>query len=684
MVRTYDAQLMGDNLLKEHNLYSLGWRTIFSKSEKYLAQCFYDEKRIVISTLHLNSCSEVSIKDTILHEIAHALVGYGHGHTRIWINKAIEIGLKDPKPCGHMNVDAGRGIKEVETKAKKELKAIQNLCPKCGSIAEIESRLGSEKFGFFIKLKCGHTIKEATLTTQNLDDPSNWVSDTGKRLFPYQIEGIKFLTKANGRALIADEPGLGKTIQAAGFCKLYEKETVPILWVCKTTLKLQAMKEFLDWFGLRWTACIIENSRSLILPGFKVYIVSMDLLRRLSEEKLKKIGFKTVVADEIQHFKNPDSTRTAELRKLVSMADFFIPLSGTPWKNRGQEYYPVLNMIAPSLFPSYEQFKNTWVDTYYDSKKGKMVQGGIRNIPKFREFTANLVVRRMRDDVLPDLPKINRQIRYVDMEQMYKDSYDKEEEKVAAILKDAILEGKPMTNIAAEIMRLKHITGVAKVQVCIEDIQEFLENTEESEKITVFHHHIDVGNLLQKGDGHTYDGIDKWLKDNDLEPSLRLYGGRSADERNGVIEDFKNNPKQRILIASTLASGEGLNIQFCQNAMMLERQWNPANEEQAELRFSRPLTENDLPPYLKHLATKKTSIRVPYFIADGTIDMMLTELVEKKRLNFRRSMNEKDIDLTWDENEIIRELTDMILKKRYAKMVVNRDKLNEVVAAGNK
>src|SRR3990172_1340221 len=109
----------------------------------------------------------------------------------------------------------------------------------------------------------------------------------------------------------------------------------------------------------------------------------MDLLRNMPSEKLESIGFKTIVADEIQHFKNPDSTRTAELRKLVTQAEYFIPLSGTPWKNRGSEYFSVLNMLDATRFSSNENFKSRWVDSYYDSKSGKMRQGGIRNIPAF-------------------------------------------------------------------------------------------------------------------------------------------------------------------------------------------------------------------------------------------------------------------------------------------------------------
>jgi len=122
-----------------------------------------------------------------------------------------------------------------------------------------------------------------------------------------------------------------------------------------------------------------------------------------------------------------------------------------------------------------------------------------------------------------------------------------------------------------------------------------------------------------------------------------------------------------------LMGGEGLNIQFCQNASMMERQWNPANEEQAELRFSRPLTWNDYPPYLQEQLfdenheANKVSIRVPYLICANTVDEMLTHLVERKRVNFRQSMNVGDEELKFSEADMVRELAEAIVRKRYGK-----------------
>ena len=670
MVRQIDAQNISDTALRKYKLWEQGWRTNFTKVTNYIALCDHTNKRIIISIPHLNARSEAELTDTVLHEVAHALVGPGHGHDEVWQAKAIEIGAR-PVHCAPSNIEAGRALNVVETKPEKKIKALNNYCPVCYAVAVTKSQLTKKDIitGFpkiLLTLECGHTI-EKDMIKSALADIANWTSATGKKIFPYQVDGIKFIAEANGRCLIADEPGLGKTSQALGALKFFP-EMRPALWVSKATLKLQTIKEAIDWGGAELMGQIIEHKKMFIIPNLNLYIVSMDLLRNIPTEKLEEIPFKTVVADEIQHFKDNDSIRTNELRKLVAKAEYFLPLSGTPWKNRGSEYFPVLNMLKPDMFTTPKSFQHNWIDYYLDKQTGKWREGGIKNIPAFREKTKGFIIRRMRDDVLPDLPKINRKIRFVDMDEMYKKSYDKNEEKVAALIKAAMIDGRPMKDIASMIMALKHITGLAKVRALIDDAQEWLENVpEEFEKLSIFHHHIDVGDNIQKGNGNEYEGLDTWLSANGYNKSLRLYGGKSAEERDYIINSFKNDPRNRVLIGSTLASGEGLNIQFCQHAFMLERQWNPQNEEQAELRFSRPLTKNDLPEYLHHIVERKISIDIPYFIAAGTVDEILTNIIERKRLNFRRSMNEKDINLTWDENEIIREVSEEIIRRRYKK-----------------
>lgn len=642
--------LMQNGLRKdEFNLTQDCWEVKIEPIE-HLAECWHDSKLIVINNKLLES--RVNYEQAVKHEIAHALVGPGHDHDTVWRSKARELGCNPDKNC-KMN---GKVV-------RKHVPPLTQKCPKCDKVAQEESRAQFPNGQIWLKLKCGHLVKKESIKGANIE---NWTSQSGKVIYPYQAEGINFIAKANGRALIADEPGLGKTAQALGFLKHYEDISVPAIYVCKGTLKMQAMKEDIDWCGLDFIPCTIDSSKSFILDGMKLYIVSMDLLGAVKTDWIRKQGIKTVIVDEVQHFKNDQAKRTQELRRIVQEVDFFIALSGTPWKNRASEYYPVLNMLDPVMFPTRESFQNRWVEYYEDKRTGKWREGGIRNIPEFRKKTESFIIRRMRDDVLPDLPKINRQIRYVELEKFYGDNYEKAEGIVAERIKQIIIDDRPMSEIMGELMRLKHITGLAKIEAQVADAIELLEGTEPWEKVTIFHHHRDVGDEVEKQ-------LNYWLNENGYDTCLRLEGGVDSYKRHEIIETFKREPNKRVLIASTLASGEGLNIQFCTNAFLMERQWNPQNEEQAEFRFSRPLSWNDTPEYLReHLFNsdgipRKTSIRIPYLVCEGTIDTMLTEIIERKRHNYKKSMNDRDMNLQWDENEIINELAQMIMKRRLKK-----------------
>ena len=164
---------------------------------------------------------------------------------------------------------------------------------------------------------------------------------------------------------------------------------------------------------------IINGSKDWLIPGLKHYIIGYDMLvpkeRKLKSGKIAKQGFditqfdrvgiKCVVLDECQQIKNVDSTRTQMVRRVVKDRKV-LPLSGTPWNNRGDELFPVMNMMDPIKFHSAEAFKRQWVDTYWQGAVQK--KGGIRNIERFREYTKDICIRRERKEVMPELPDTNR------------------------------------------------------------------------------------------------------------------------------------------------------------------------------------------------------------------------------------------------------------------------------------
>ena len=510
----------------------------------------------------------------------------------------------------------------------------------------------------FIILKCGHTI---TKEKAGVVDFSDIVSFKGHKPFPFQLTAAERVVKADFKALMRLDVGLGKTIVTLMLIRKYWKQLTPLVIVCKSSLTVQWMMEWLDWVPGKLVQ-VIENGRDKPNEGFRAFIVSMDLIApRWNKKKKAMIGglpwlkdhkFKTIIFDEIQHVKNPDAARTKFVQDLVAETPYMFQLSGTPIKNNFGEYFNALNMLEPNVFRFRSQFYQEYVEHYFDDY-GRLHSGGLKKerYDAFKSATKKFIIDYKRQDVMPDLPEIFRQYRFFNLAVEEANAYGKEMNTFL----DAYDEAEYMSGqdkfaakqaIGASLMRMRQIVGLAKVEPVVEGVLEWLDGNDEEidilngpdpirakPKIIIFIHHIDVGTVLQSN-------LDVELAKRDIAPCARLLGGMGAKSV-PVEEEFRENPKRRVLIASTLAAGEGKNFQFCSNAVLMERQWNPPNEEQAEGRFPRP-------------GTTASQVNVVYPVALGTVDEYLAELVEKKRVDL------KTVEGKWGsaaESEIMTELT---------------------------
>ena len=96
-----DVQLLADRLLNEHELFEKGWSFIFDRAKRRAGSCKFSKKEITLAKAYAEQVDFKEIKNTILHEIAHALVGPKHGHNEIWKQKALEIGC-DAERCHYV------------------------------------------------------------------------------------------------------------------------------------------------------------------------------------------------------------------------------------------------------------------------------------------------------------------------------------------------------------------------------------------------------------------------------------------------------------------------------------------------------------------------------------------------------------------------------------------------------
>lgn len=683
------AAILTRNELDKHGLSD--WHVRISGSltlMSCLGLCSYKDKAIIINAHHVEMHPDDAVINTIKHEVAHALCP-NNGHDEVWAAKAREIGCENTESCSNLSLDpliidairSGADVKvdfekQVIYKPKYEVTRIQDKCPYCQKVAvtKKETLVTSETQPDLkiINLECGHTIVKTipkgtpfhTLITnaryhadcKHQFEKNQCVNCKQFRPFQFQVEGMRFIEQAlaiQQGVGIFDEMGLGKTIQSIGYLK-FHPEDLPALFIVKSALKFQWSKAIVQWMGDEFVPQVIEKSSDNLIPGLKCYIISYDMMvfkirkNKAGKEikqgfditKFDKAGIRTVVMDECQQIKNTDSSRTQQVRKIIKTNKKVIALSGTPWKNKGGEFFSVLNMLAPMKFSSEMNFLRRWV-TFYES--GQYVkQGGIKNVEQFKEYVKDIIIRRERTEVMKELPLINRMRLYIKLDDIEQETYDNETSEFVKWYNDKIVGGEDFNsfgsdNILAKLSRMRHVTGLAKIPATIEFVKTFVEETDR--KLCIFVHHKDVGSLI-------YEELVKEF--GNIMPVLKLTGEQAGIERFNVQEKFNESPRC-LLVASTLAAGEGLNLQTGADCILHERQWNPANEEQAEGRFIR-------------IGQTATSVNATYTLGEGTIDDFFDQLVEAKRSQFHAAMN-NSVAPQWNQTDIVKELAEMIVKK---------------------
>lgn len=675
--------------LNKHGLTDWTVRLNNNPKSHFLGLCSYKDKCIILSSHHIDIHPTPDVANTIRHEVAHALMGPGHGHDALWADKAREIGCDNTLPCSTLSlspdiIDAIRSGADVEVTFEEQIirtpryniTRLQDRCDECGVVAKTAYEELHECDDFhpdikIIELECGHWVVRSipkgtpfhTFQFGGREDCKHeWDKNTcilcdRKRPYQFQIEGMAFgeaaLSVNNGVAIF-DEMGLGKTIQAEGIIYFHPELCTPTLWIVKSGLKYPTAVSNVNWMGDDHVTQIIETSKDWLIPKMKHYVISYDMLVQKTKTNKKtgkvstsgfdikqfdRVGIKCVVLDECQQIKNVDSARTQMVRQVVKGRKV-IALSGTPWNNRGSELFPILNMMDPMKFYSEAHFKRVWVDTYYDGKYIK--EGGIRNVKRFKEFTKDLIIRRERTEVLPELPLVNRTKLYVKMDPQSEENYDEAVQEFVEWYEEQVGNISSMMIIAA-MQKMRHLVGLAKIPAIEEYVSEFVEETDR--KLVIFAHHKDVQAIL-------YDEI-KTAHGHEV-PVLRYISEMNAKDRWDVAAKF-NDSKRAILICSTIAGGEGLNLQTCCDCIVHERMWNPGREEQAESRFIR-------------IGAVARQVNALYAHCEGltTIDPNMDNRNERKRAQFHAVHNNTEMP-AWSEDAMWRELAEDIVNNHNAK-----------------
>lgn len=408
--------------------------------------------------------------------------------------------------------------------------------------------------------------------------------------YPYQLAGAAFVDAAGGRALIGDQMGLGKTIQAI-LWMIAHPEARPAVMVVPAVVSTNWQDEINKWAPAERVQRI-KTGRQKLDPAATIYVITYELARRRVEE-LRQLAPQVLLFDECHYLKNYKAKRTIAMLKLVEDVDpaAVIGLSGTPILNRPLEFYTALKMLRPADYRSWVKFVTRYCGAYKDRYGWQT--GGASNTEELSERLRDTMVRRTKDQVLSELPAKTRSQCKVELPA-------KEIRRLKKTVAAMVNSREPGCHLAAMTWE-RHETGLLKAAAAIQWIQEY---ADQGEPLLVFAHHQDVLNILQAG-------CDK----------LQLRTGRidlnvSADRRGALVREFQAGGLD-VMLLGIESGGVGITLTAASNVLFVERAWTPSAEEQAEDRV--------------HRIGQEHPVTIRYLVADGTIDSYITELIESKR-----------------------------------------------------
>lgn len=412
--------------------------------------------------------------------------------------------------------------------------------------------------------------------------------------------------------ILADDMGLGKTIQAIAYllARKQEGDKKTALIVCPASLVYNWAKEF-NQFAPELSVAIIAGSvemrQKLIQEEQErdVWITSYDLLKR-DISAYRDLKFGVEVLDEAQNIKNHGTQAAKSVKKIG--ADIRFALTGTPIENRLSELWSIFDFLMPGILGSYEQFRKTYELPIVHEEQKDVAE-------RLKKMVSPFILRRLKADVLKELPEKVEQIVYVQMEPEQKRIY-----MALAYRMKEMLESKSEEDvrtqklkILAELTRLRQICCdprllyedyqplSCKVAACMELVKEAVQG---EHKVLVFSQFPSAFPILQE-----------WLQAEHLEYYV-LTGETSKEKRLELVESF-NKDQVPVFLISLKAGGTGLNLTGANIVIHFDPWWNVAAQNQATDRA--------------HRIGQKNPVTVYKLIAQGSIEEKITELQEKKR-----------------------------------------------------
>ena len=443
----------------------------------------------------------------------------------------------------------------------------------------------------------------------------------GLSYFPYQRAGVEFIV-GRKKTLLADEAGTGKTIMVSGAINWWNQnnqELKNILIVCPNSLKYNWKKELEKWLVNDYKIGVVE--RQDYPEDYNILIINYDVVSK-HEEKLKAHEWDLFVADESHYIKNIKAKRTQAIlgkgkkRKGID-ADKSIFLTGTPITNKPSDLFSSLNYLDPENWSSWWRFVFKY-EGAYEGPFG-LEFSGPQNLEQLQDILrSTIMIRRLKKDVLEELPDKFRKIIPLHPDKSVKDLLEAEKEYlyIKSLSEDVQLSDGVEDESLGRLVQLRKEIAFKKLPVVKELMNDVLDG---GEKVIVFAHHKDVV---------------KELYEEYKDMAVYITGDVKSEARQEAVDKFQNDDLTRVFIGNIKAAGVGLTLTASSNVIFSEISWVPSDLSQAEDRSLRIGQSNN--------------VLVQYPLYEDSVDMNMIRAVMAKQ-----DTSDRALDVDYDLGKII-------------------------------
>ncbi len=446
---------------------------------------------------------------------------------------------------------------------------------------------------------------------------------------PFQEQGIDFITK-NKRVILADDMGLGKTLETLESINRLDDSALPAMIVSIKPGLYVWKNELMKWYGIESAIYSGEPEERTIAfeqfmdKGLKYIILNYAFVKELCDLVDRKF-FKTLVCDEFHNMGllNHKSKTFKNVKDVALNVDNLILVDGTPMRSTPADLFAPLHLLDPQTFTGYWKFVGKYcivIDTQY----GKEIQRLPKNKKQIREMLSDKLIRRLKTQVLTELPPKIRQPIVVEMTKPQSMLYDN-------LVNDMMFEYEnnvvAVQNHMIQILRLRQLLVTPKLLGCdivggaLESLCELVQNE------------LDAGNPVciftpfRQAIPYIKEELVRKVTP---EPTLyEIHGQQTSSEMNDNELGFQNPKNKNKVIIGTIKSGVAKTFTEAKVVYFLGYEWGAHENAQAEDRA--------------HRKGQLDSVRCLYLLHKNTVDERVIDTLNQKQYAMDWVINPEEI-----------------------------------------